>query len=100
MNLLHEFITLINTELEKNNIATSCLEIILIKLNKLFHIIGLKFDDTDTKDQQFLDKIIEIRDEVRKNKLYNLSDKIRDNIIPSLGYKLQDTQKGSKFIKI
>jgi cysteinyl-tRNA synthetase len=78
------------------------LENILSKVENLLYIMGFVCDNKTNKKSDeiiFVEKIAEIREDVRKNKLFSLSDKIRDEIIPSLGYVLQDTPNGPKIKK-
>lgn len=97
------FMTECNKLLRDGKITDSVfLESLSLKINNFLYIIGFVYDSDNSADSneiKIIEKIAEIRDEIRKNKLFILSDKIRDVIIPSLGYVLQDTPDGSKIKK-
>ena len=68
------------------------------ELKKLLSVLGLRLaDEVEAKPADaFVDLIVEIRREIRKQKLWDLSDKIRDQL-DALGVKVEDSQEGSSW---
>ena len=66
-------------------------------LRKLGSVLGLQLLQND-QDQQaagpFIDLLVELRTEIRKQKLYELSDRIRDRLA-ELGVTLEDSKQGT-----
>jgi cysteinyl-tRNA synthetase len=68
-------------------------------LLELASVLGLKLDTikvVDTKTDEIIDLLIEIRRELRQNKLWALSDTIRDRLA-ALGVILEDSKEGTSW---
>ena len=66
-------------------------------LRELTGVFGLRLQDkqsSDGKADKFIDLLVEVRSEVRKQKLWQLSDLIR-NQLKELGITLEDTKEGT-----
>lgn len=102
IRLINKLITESNKVMNGNKLLDSVfLNHLLVSFKNLLYIIGFDIEPSmETYETQMINKILEIRDEVRKNKLYDLSDHIRNKIIPDLGYVMQDTPNGTKIEKI
>jgi cysteinyl-tRNA synthetase len=66
-------------------------------LRKLGGVLGLQLLEKDQHHQAagpFIDLLVELRTEIRKQKLYELSDRIRDRLA-ELGVTLEDSKQGT-----
>lgn len=66
-------------------------------LRELAGVFGLQLDQTGVEKSQitpFIDLLIEIRQELRKQKLWALSDLVRDRLV-ELGVVLEDSKEGT-----
>ena len=66
-------------------------------LRKLTGVLGLQLNEKEEGDQSaapFIDLLVELRTEIRKEKLYALSDQIRDRLA-ELGVTLEDSKQGT-----
>ncbi len=66
-------------------------------LRKLSGVLGLQLNGKEEGDQSvapFIDLLVELRTEIRKEKLYALSDQIRDRLA-ELGVTLEDSKQGT-----
>jgi cysteinyl-tRNA synthetase len=70
-------------------------------LRELTGVMGLKLEAAQTEDQAagpFIDLLVELRTEIRKQKLWALSDRIRDRL-SELGVLLEDSKEGTSWRK-
>ena len=86
---------------EKGNISKEDWEVLLRSINSfVFDVMGLQksklVNNENSKINDVLDVIIELRDDARKNKNYELSDKIRD-MLKNKGISINDSDKDSSF---
>lgn len=66
-------------------------------LRELLDVFGLKMETPSTEKHQaaaFVDLLVELRSELRKQKLFSLSDTIRNRLL-DLGVVLEDSKEGS-----
>ncbi len=66
-------------------------------LKKLSGVLGLQLNEKEEGSQSaapFIDLLVELRTEIRKEKLYALSDQIRDRLA-ELGVTLEDSKQGT-----
>ncbi|NPV85529.1 MAG: cysteine--tRNA ligase [Anaerolineae bacterium] len=66
-------------------------------LRELLNVFGLKMETPSTEKHQaaaFIDLLVELRSELRKQKLFALSDTIRDRLL-DLGVVIEDSKEGS-----
>ena len=94
-----KFINKVNQE--KANISKEDWEVLLSSINSfVFEVMGLQksklANNENSKINDVLDVIFELRDDARKNKNYELSDKIRD-MLKNKGISINDSDKDSSF---
>ena len=94
-----KFINKVNQE--KANISKEDWEVLLSSINSfVFEVMGLQKsklpNNENSKINDVLDVILELRDDARKNKNYELSDKIRD-MLKNKGISINDSDKDSSF---
>ena len=94
-----KFINKVNQE--KANISKEDWEVLLSSINSfVFEVLGLQKsnlpNNENSKINDVLDVIFELRDDARKNKNYELSDKIRD-MLKNKGISINDSDKDSSF---
>ena len=94
-----KFINKVNQE--KANISKEDWEVLLRSINSfVFDVMGLQKsklpNNENSKINDVLDVILELRDDARKNKNYELSDKIRD-MLKNKGISINDSDKDSSF---
>ena len=85
----------------KANISKEDWEVLLGSINSfVFEVMGLQKsklpNNENSKINDVLDVIFELRDDARKNKNYELSDKIRD-MLKNKGISINDSDKDSSF---
>lgn len=85
----------------KANISKEDWEVLLSSINSfVFEVMGLQKsklpNNENSKINDVLDVIFELRDDARKNKNYELSDKIRD-MLKNKGISINDSDKDSSF---
>ena len=86
---------------EKANISKEDWEVLLSSINSfVFDVMGLQKsklpNNENSKINDVIDIIFELRDDARKNKNYELSDKIRD-MLKNKGISIKDSDKDSSF---
>ena len=94
-----KFINKVNQD--KCNISKEDWEVLLRSINSfVFDVMGLQksklVNNENSKINDVLDVILELRDDARKNKNYELSDKIRD-MLKNKGISINDSDKDSSF---
>ena len=94
-----KFINKVN--LQKANISKEDWEVLLSSINSfVFEVMGLQksnlTNNENSKINDVLDILLELRDDARKNKNYKLSDKIRD-MLKNKGISINDSNKDSSF---
>ena len=86
-----------NTQLAANNPPKALAQGYLQMLNELAAILNLFYADEDVQDGE-VQKLVEQRDEARREKNWALSDEIR-NKLTAMGYQVEDTAQGTRVIK-
>ena len=94
-----KFINKVNQQ--KANISKGDWEVLLSSINSfVFEVMGLQksnlTNNENSKINDVLDILLELRDDARKNKNYELSDKIRD-MLKNKGISINDSIKDSSF---
>ncbi len=94
-----KFINKVNQK--KANISKKDWEVLLSSINSfVFEVMGLQksnlTNNKNSKTNDVLDILLELRDDARKNKNYELSDKIRD-MLKNKGISINDSNKDSSF---
>ena len=92
---LHELVKAINTARD-NNATDEQLQAAQATLRELTGVLGLRLQEkTGSGDaDKFIDLLVEVRSEVRKQKLWALSDQIRDKL-KELGVIIEDSKDGT-----
>lgn len=92
---LHELVKTINTARD-NNATDEQLQVAQATLRELTGVLGLRLQEkTGSGDaDKFIDLLVEVRSEVRKQKLWALSDQIRDQL-KELGVMIEDSKEGT-----
>ena len=95
---IHELVKAINTA--RDNGATSDqLQPAQMTLRELTGVLGLRLQEKQGSGgdaDKFIDLLVEVRSEVRKQKLWQLSDLIR-NQLKERGVMIEDTKEGTKW---
>ncbi len=94
---LHELVKAINTARD-NGASNEQLQPAQTTLRELTGVFGLRLLDKKGSGDadKFIDLLVEVRSEVRKQKLWSLSDQIRDQL-KSLGVTIEDGKEGTKW---
>jgi cysteinyl-tRNA synthetase len=94
---LFELVKAINTARD-NGATDDQLKSIQKTFHELANVLGLKLEQKqNTSDaDKFVDLLIEVRNEVRKQKLWALSDQIRDQL-KELGVTIEDSKDGTSW---
>jgi len=94
---LHELVKAINTARD-NGATDDQLEPAQKTLRELTGVLGLRLQEKTGSDgaDKFIDLLVEVRSEVRKQKLWALSDQIRDKL-KELGVTIEDSKDGTKW---
>ncbi|HET6823395.1 MAG TPA: cysteine--tRNA ligase [Anaerolineales bacterium] len=93
---LYELVKAINTARD-NGATNEQLQPAQATLRELTGVLGLRLQEKQGSDgnaDKFIDLLVEVRGEVRKQKLWQLSDLIRDQL-KELGITLEDTKEGT-----
>ena len=88
------------TNLNKDNLKNiNLLNFTYNILITFLNVMGITLKDNNDNADDEINKLIEERNEAKKNKDFKLADAIRDKI-KSLGYEIEDTRQGTKCKKI
>ena len=68
----------------------------LREVDEVFAILPTKTERAEDRSGEFIDLLIEVRNELRKRKQYDLADKVRDEL-KARGIEVQDTAEGVKW---
>src|SRR5688572_8869626 len=92
---LHELVKAINTARD-NNATDEQLQPAQAALRELTGVLGLRLQEKTGSGEadRFIDLLVEVRSEVRKQKLWALSDQIRDQL-KELGVMIEDSKDGT-----
>ncbi len=93
---IYELVKAINTARD-NGATNDQLQKAQATLRELTGVLGLRLQEKQGSDgnaDKFIDLLVEVRGEVRKQKLWQLSDLIR-NQLKELGITLEDTKEGT-----
>ena len=94
---LHELVKAINTARD-NGATDEQLQPAQGTLRELTGVFGLRLQEKQGSGDadKFVDLLVEVRSEVRKQKLWALSDQIRDKL-KELGVTIEDSKEGTKW---
>jgi cysteinyl-tRNA synthetase len=95
---VYELIKAINTARD-NGATQDQLQPAQATLRELTGVLGLRLQEkqgTGSDADKFIDLLVEVRGEVRKQKLWQLSDLIREQL-KERGVTIEDTKEGTKW---
>ena len=95
---IYELVKAINTARD-NGATPDQLQPAQATLRELTRVLGLRLQEkqgTGSDADKFIDLLVEVRGEVRKQKLWQLSDLIRDQL-KERGVTIEDTKEGTKW---
>src|SRR5215207_6035901 len=94
---LYELVKAINTARD-NGATRDQLQLAQATLRELTGVLGLRLQEKQGSGDadKFIDLLVEVRTEVRKQKLWAMSDLIR-NQLKELGVTIEDTKEGTKW---
>jgi cysteinyl-tRNA synthetase len=94
---LYELVKAINTARD-GSASNEQLQPAQATLRELTHVLGLRLQEKQGSGDadKFIDLLVEVRSEVRKQKLWQLSDLIRDQL-KERGVTIEDTKEGTKW---
>lgn len=95
----YELIKITNIYTEKDNVNKETLELLNAAFETYIAILGIKLEDTNNSSDEEIDKLIEQREQARKNRDFALADKIRDDL-KAQGIILEDTKQGVRWKRI
>lgn len=92
---IHELVKAINTARDEGA-TDDQLKPAQFTLRELNSVLGLRLQEKKGSGDadKFIDLLVEVRSEVRKQKLWSLSDQIRDKL-KSLGVTIEDSKEGT-----
>lgn len=96
--VVYELVKVANLYAEKQVVNKDAIAKIQQLLQKLLSIFGVKLTVTGQINDATIQKLIEQRDEARKNRDFALSDKIRDDL-KAQGIIIEDTLQGTRYRK-
>ncbi len=94
---IYELVKAINTARD-NDATNEQLEPAQATLRELTGVLGLRLQEKQGSGDadKFIDLLVEVRSEVRKQKLWSMSDLIRDKL-KELGVVIEDSKEGTKW---
>ena len=99
ISIIFELARFSNTNVTENS-SLEWAEKNLNLFNELTGVLNIiKAEDTDSNDNEQIEKLIKDRVEAKKNKDFALADAIRDEL-KSMGIEIEDTRQGTKWKKI
>ena len=99
ISIIFELARFSNTNVTENS-SLEWAEKNLSLFNELTGVLNIiKDEDTDSNDNEQIEKLIKDRVEAKKNKDFALADAIRDEL-KSMGIEIEDTRQGTKWKKI
>ncbi|WP_251547543.1 cysteine--tRNA ligase [Limosilactobacillus caecicola] len=96
--VVYELTKSANVYAEQTTVALDTLNQYQALLKQLVSIFGVELTVTGQIDDEAIQKLIQQRDEARKNKDFALSDKIRDDL-KTKGIIIEDTPQGTRYRK-
>ncbi len=98
ISYLYELVKIINTTNDENKLK--CINNFFV--NTVNPILGLSFkasvNNVETKEDELIKYIIELRNKARSEKRFDLSDEIRDSLL-KIGITLKDGREGTTYEK-
>ncbi|MBF0715098.1 cysteine--tRNA ligase [Gemelliphila palaticanis] len=95
----YELVKITNIYTEKDNVNKETLELLNAAFETYIAILGIKLEDTNNSSDEEIDKLIEQREQARKDRDFALADKIRDDL-KAQGIILEDTKQGVRWKRI
>lgn len=98
VSAIFELVKDINTNLDENSPKADIMYA-YNTLNNLTKVLGILNKKREELDDDVILKLIDDREEARKNKDYKKADEIRDKLL-DMGIKLEDTRDGVKYRRV
>lgn len=98
VSVIFELVKDINTNLDENSPKADIMYA-YNTLNNLTKVLGILNKKREELDDDEILKLIDDREEARKNKDYKKADEIRDKLL-DMGIKLEDTRDGVKYRRV
>ena len=99
ISIIFELARFSNTNVNENS-SLEWAEKNLSLFNELTGVLNIiKAEDTDSNNNEQIEKLIKDRVEAKKNKDFALADAIRDEL-KSMGIEIEDTRQGTKWKKV
>ena len=99
ISIIFELARFSNTNVTENS-SLEWAEKNLSLFNELTGVLNIiKAEDTDSNDNEQIEKLIKDRVEAKENKDFALADAIRDEL-KSMGIEIEDTRQGTKWKKV
>lgn len=96
MTVIYEFVKWMNQYSKEEKVKKSTIQSALQLMNEWYGVLGLDFKEEETLLDEEVDRLIEERNQARKDKNFARSDEIRD-LLKSQGIILEDTRQGTRW---
>ena len=95
----YEVVRITNSYTAQNEVNKETLELLKAAFDTYSSILGINVKDDNSLEDSHIEKLIEERENARKNRDFALADKIRDDL-KEQGIILEDTKQGVRWKKI
>ena len=95
----YEVVRITNSYTAQNEVNKETLELLKAAFDAYSSILGINVKDDNSLEDSHIEKLIEERENARKNRDFALADKIRDDL-KEQGIILEDTKQGVRWKKI
>ena len=95
----YEVVRIANSYTAQNEVNKETLELLKAAFDTYSSILGINVKDDNSLEDSHIEKLIEERENARKNRDFALADKIRDDL-KEQGIILEDTKQGVRWKKI
>ena len=99
ISVLFEMVTEVNTAVAEGNLSKDSAQKAYELLKELCDVLGIFKEDADTSLEEEIEKLIEERQQARKDKNFARADEIRD-YLKDQGIVLEDTPQGVKWKRV
>jgi len=97
ISIIFEFVKFANIRVNGQEVSKAFADKLLELLELMCGLLGIEFEEQEESSPE-IDKLVEQRQEARKNKDWALADKIRDELT-AMGIVLEDTATGVRWTK-
>ena len=96
ISVVYEMAKQLNVYSEKEKVYTDTINNLINTYKKVVEIFGISFNEEKELLDDTIEKLIQERNEARKNKNFKRSDEIRD-LLKEQGIILEDTAQGTRW---